>query len=161
MATFHRLTLRKLIFFAAVSVLLGACGGTALDTEMPKHFSSNMKIEDAIEAMNALGADQPRKFKRVFSVQQGCVLEIKERDMFRSTVDRIALGESEVRVNPRQEKNLFDVLMLPQAAAGHQVSILHGLLWFEAHQVKWLVEHIADACGSGTDRGGQPPRAGA
>lgn len=132
---------------AAAVVILSACGGTALDPDELLHLSSETTLQEAMKVMNALGKGQPAKLRRSFSLHDGCFLEVREGGVFRPRTHQVRLVEPQVKITPRQERNLFDVVLLQQSPQeASPMPVLTGLLWFEAHQMAWLLEHVSAVC---------------
>lgn len=140
-----------------LAVLLTACAeGYATDDE-PLVLSSDMTRQQALEAMNRIGAQGYLSHEWDFELNAGCVLVIDAQRRFsnRPTVT-VPLGMSQVTMVRDETDTRFDVVVRPVNMSALQTTVIEGATWPDAAQMKWLLDYIPRHCDAKTTSAAVP-----
>lgn len=132
---------------AGVVALLVACSDGYPDKADAVMLHYGMDQREALTAMNRIGQGTSRKNAARFALLEGCMLEVHARLPVEGKDSWILpLKGARASMDKTGEGDSYRVGLTPAGATGQARTVMDGVPWTDATQVKWLLEYLQGSC---------------
>ena len=131
-----------------VALLLGACAEGYPDRSEVVTLHYGMGQAEAIQAMNQVVKGKQQKSPARFAMLEGCVLEVHARRPADGRESRtLPLKGARAVATKAPDSDSYRVALHRSGGSGDPGhTVVHGVPWTTATQMKWLLEYLPSTC---------------
>ena len=132
----------------AAALLLGACAEGYPDRSEVVTLHYGMGQAEAIQAMNQVVKGKQQKSPARFAMLEGCVLEVHARRPADGRESRtLPLKGARAVATKAPDSDSYRVALHRSGASGDTgQTVMHGVPWTTATQMKWLLDYLPSTC---------------
>jgi hypothetical protein len=131
----------------AAALALGGCSDGYPDETDALMLHYEMGQVEALKAMNQIGQDKQHPNPTRFALTEECVLEVHTRRPLAGKESRaLVLQGTRALIAKAPDGDSYGVRLERTGTSAAASTVIHGLPWAEATQMKWLLDYVQGRC---------------